>query len=132
MGCSATEPVELASSYDLQTVEGDVPPRLIGATVGRDVSVEGGRLSFGSPPSSSSLGWTCSRIVPAGAAARVQATYGYTGTADVSGRRVAFHTATGLGSVEFEGLLATIGHLQVPVPNLVPTVNEVLVEFAPN
>ena len=41
------EPVELASSYDLQTVEGDVPPRLIGATVECDVSVEGGRLSFG-------------------------------------------------------------------------------------
>jgi len=131
MGCSGTEPVELASGYDLHTVEGDVPPRLIGATVECDVSVEGGRLSFG-PAEQFELGLDVLTDCSRGGSGPSHETYGYTGTADVDGRRVVFHTATGLGSVEFEGLLATNGHLQVPVPNLVPTVNEVMVEFAPN
>jgi hypothetical protein len=131
MGCNGTEPIELASSYDLHTVEGDVPPRLIGATVECDVSVEGGRVNFGEAEQFE-LGLDVLTDCSRGGGGPNRATYGYTGTADVDGRRVMFHTATGSGSVEFEGVLATNGHLQIPVPNLVPTVNEVTVDFAPN
>jgi hypothetical protein len=47
LGCGGTKPVELADNYELRTVEGDPPPRLLGATVECDVSVEGGRVAFG-------------------------------------------------------------------------------------
>jgi len=60
-----------------------------------------------------------------------QATYGYTGTAQVDGRQVAFHTATGGGPLTFEGQVSGSGQLQVSVPGLIPTVTEVAVAFAP-
>lgn len=46
--CDGTEPIDLASSYTVSTVEGVPPPRLVGATVECDVSVVGGHLTFGS------------------------------------------------------------------------------------
>ncbi len=53
-----TEPVELASSYTLTTVEGDAPPRLMGATVECDIVVNGGHLTIGLADTSS-WGSTC-------------------------------------------------------------------------
>jgi hypothetical protein len=130
-GCGGTEPIELADDYELRTVEGQTPPRLIGATLECDVSVEGGRVAFG-PAEAFELGLDvltdCSR---AGGSPSRQ-TNGYTGTADVTGRRVVFHTANGAGPVTFEGVVAANGNLQVSVPGLVPIADEVAVEFAPN
>ena len=57
-GLGGTEPVELASSYTLTTVEGDAPPRLVGATVECDIVVNGGHLTTGRP-TTSSWGSTC-------------------------------------------------------------------------
>jgi hypothetical protein len=129
-GCGETEPIELADSYELHTVEGAPPPRLIGATVECDVQVEGGQVSFG-PADQFELGLDVITDCSRGGGSPSRATYGYTGTADVSGRRVVFHPATGSGPVTFEGLLDTTGYLQVSVPGLLPFVDEVALEFAP-
>jgi type 1 fimbria pilin len=69
----------------------------------------------------------CSRA--GGATSEV--TYGYTGTAQVDGRQVTFHSANGSGAVVFEGQGTSASRLQVVVPGLVPLVEQVTVEFAP-
>jgi hypothetical protein len=129
--CSGTEPIELASSYTISTVEGAAPPQLVGATVECDVSVGGGRLTFG-PAEQFDLGLDvlidCSR----GGGSTSESTYGYTGTAAVEGRRVTFHTARASGPLVFEGQGSSSGRLEVVVPFLVPTVDEVSVGFLPN
>ncbi len=131
LGCGGTEPVELADNYELRTVEGDPPPRLMGATVECDVSVEGGRVTFG-PGDQFELGLDVLTDCSRGGGSPNRATYGYTGTADLTGRRVVFHTANGSGPITLEGVVTASGYLQVSVPGLVPTVDEVAVEFAPS
>lgn len=130
VGCGGTEPVELASSYTLSTIEGASPPRFVGATVECDVSVEGGHLTF-DPAEQFELGLDVLTDCSRGGGTPNQATYGYTGSAIVEGRRVMFHTATGLGPVVFEGEVSGTGQLRVTVPGLVPTVNEVATAFVP-
>jgi hypothetical protein len=125
------EPIELRLSYDLRTVEGAAPPRLVAATANCDISVEGGRASFG-PTEQFELGLDVLTDCSRGGSSSSRATYGYTGTADMSSRLVVFHTATGLGPVTFEGVFADNGNLEVSVPGLVPIVDEVVVEFAPS
>jgi hypothetical protein len=125
-----TEPIELASTYTLRTVEGTPPPRLLAATVECDVSVGGGHLSF-TATDQFELGLDvltdCSRTGEAPS----EVTYGYTGTARVDGRRVTFHSANGSGPIVFEGQGTNASRLEVVVPGLVPLVDEVRVEFAP-
>jgi hypothetical protein len=125
-----TEPIELASSYTVRTVEGSSPPRLVAATVECDVFVGGGHLAF-TETDHFELGLDvltdCSRTGDA----PNEATYGYTGTAQVDGRRVTFHTANGGGPVVFDGLVASASRLEVVVPGLLPLVDQVTVEFAP-
>jgi hypothetical protein len=125
------EPIELALSYDLRTVEGAAPPRLVAATADCDVSVEGGRASFG-PTAQFELGLDVLTDCARGGSASIRATYGYTGTAEMGSRRIVFHAATGLGPVTFEGVFADNGNLEVSVPGLVPILDEVVVEFAPS
>jgi hypothetical protein len=129
-GCSGTEPVELATSYTLSTVEGASPPRLVGATLECDVSIGGGHITF-SAAEQFELGLDVLTDCSHGGGTTSQVTYGYTGTAHVDGRQVTFHTATGGGPVTFEGQVAVSGQLQVSVPGLVPTVTEVAVAFSP-
>jgi hypothetical protein len=126
--CGGTDPPELASSYTLTTVEGDAPPRLMGATVECDIVVNGGHLTFG-VADHFELGidvlTDCSRAgsVPS------QATYGYTGTVELDGNRLVFHTANGAGPISFEGQASGSAHLTVTVPGLVVTVDQVTVEY---
>ena len=62
-----------------------------------------------------------------------ESTYGYTGTAETERRRVAFHTSRGsLGPLVFEGVVSGTGRLDVVVPFLVPTADQVSVGFAPD
>ena len=123
-----TEPIELASSYSLSTVEGDQPPRLVGATLECDVSVVGGHLTFG-PADHFELGLDVSTDCSRGGGGTQEATFGYTGSAEVNGRRVVFHTARGSGPLEFEGQASDEGTLGVTVPLLVPVADQVTVGF---
>ncbi len=126
-----TEPIELASRYTVRTIEGSPPPRFVAATVECDVSVGGGHLSF-TAMDQFELGLDvltdCSRLgdVPS------EATYGYTGTARVDGNRVTFNSANGSGPVVFEGQGVSASRLEVVVPGLVPIVDQVTVEYAPD
>ena len=131
VACSGTEPVELADAYDLHTVAGGPPPRLVGATVECDVSVEGGRVTFG-PADQFELVLDVLTDCARGGGSPSRQTLGYTGTADASGRQVVFHTGTGAAAISFEGEVVAGGHLQVSVPRLVPTAEHLDVEFAPN
>ena len=123
-----TEPIELASSYTLSTVEGDQPPRLVGATLECDVSVVGGHLTFG-PADQFELGLDVSTDCSRGGGGTQESTFGYTGSAEVDGRRVVFHTARGSGPLEFEGQGSDAGTLGVTAPLLVPTADQVMVGF---
>ena len=122
-----TEPFELASSYTLTTVEGDTPPRLMGATVECDIVVNGGHLTFGMAERFE-LGIDVLTDCSRGGSVPSQATYGYTGTAELDGNRVVFHTANNGGPFTFEGQ-ADGGRLTVVVPGLVVTVDQVTVEY---
>jgi hypothetical protein len=126
--CGGTDPIQLASSYTVSTIEGDPPPRLIGATVECDVSVGGGHLTIGTARNFE-LGLDVLTDCSRGGGSTSEATYGYTGTAEVDGRRVVFHTATGSGPLVFEGQATGATHLEVVVPGLVPTAEHVAVEF---
>lgn len=90
-----TEPIELANSYTLSTVEGAQPPRVVGATVECNVSVVGGHLTFG-PADHFELGLDVSTDCSRGGGGTQEAIHGYTGTAEVDGRRVVLHTAAAL------------------------------------
>jgi hypothetical protein len=135
-----TEPVELAPSYDLTTVEGGAPPRLVGATVECDVSIVGGRVTFGTfgphedpaPEDYFELGLDVLMDCSRGGGSNTESTYGYTGTAEVDHRLIRFHTARLSGPLVFEGVLSVTGELETVVPLLVPVADEVSVEFAPN
>ncbi len=129
--CGGTEPIELADSYVLSTVEGGSPPRLVAASVECDVLVGGGSLTFGPAEQfelTLEVETDCSR---GGGESPDNSTYGYVGTADVDGRRVVFNTATGLGPVVFEGQATGAGRLETVVPGLLPLIDEVAVEFVP-
>ena len=130
LGCG-TEPIELASSYTVRTVEGTSPPRLVAATVECDVLVGGGHLAF-TETDHFELGLDvltdCSRTGDA----PNEATYGYTGTVQIDGRRVTFHTANGGGPISFDGQGTSASWLEVVVPGLVPLADQVTVEFAPD
>jgi hypothetical protein len=132
-----TEPIELAAGYSLTTVEGGAPPRLVGATVECDISIVGGRVTFGAteqpaPDDYFELGLDvltdCSRV--GGSAS--ESTYGYTGTVDVDHRLIRFHTARLSGPLVFEGVLSVTGELETVVPLLVPAADELAVSFSPN
>jgi hypothetical protein len=125
-----TEPIELASSYTVRTVEGTPPPRLVAATVECDVSLGGGHLSF-TATDQFELGLDVLTDCSRAGGATSEATFGYTGTAQVDGRHVTFHSANGSGPVVFEGQGTSGSRLQVVVPGLVPLVDQVTVEFAP-
>jgi hypothetical protein len=131
IGCGGTEPIELADDYELRTVEDHPPPRLIGATLECDVSVEGGRVTFG-PGEQFELGLDLLTDCSRGGGSQSRETNGYTGTAEVSGTRVVFHAANGAGPITFEGVVVANGNLQASVPGLVPTADAVAVEFEPN
>jgi hypothetical protein len=131
VACGGTEPIELASSYTVNSVEGGAPPQLVGATVECDVSVVGGRLTFG-PAEQFDLGLDVLTDCSRGGGSPNEATYGYTGTAAVDGRRVTFQTARGTGPLVFEGQVASSGELEVIVPLLVPTADEVRVSYLPD
>jgi hypothetical protein len=131
VACGGTEPIELASSYTMNSVEGEAPPQLVGATVECDVSVVGGRLTF-SPAEQFDLGLDVLTDCSRGGGSPSEATFGYTGTAAVDGRRVTFHTARGTGPLVFEGQVASSGELEVIVPLLVPTADEVSVSYLPD
>jgi hypothetical protein len=129
--CGGTEPIELAGSYTVNGVEGETPPQLVGATVECDVSIVGGRLTFG-PTESFDLGLDVLMDCSRGGGSPSESTYGYTGTATVDGRRVTFETARGTGPLTFEGQVASSGELEVTVPLLVPTTEEVRVSYSPD
>jgi hypothetical protein len=126
--CGGTEPLELASSYTLTTVEGDAPPRLIGATIECDIIVNGGRLTVGAF-NDFDLGIDVLTDCSRGGSVPSQATFGYTGTVDLDGNRVVFHTANHGGAFTFEGQADGSAHLRVVVPGLVVTVDQVTVEY---
>jgi hypothetical protein len=126
--CGGTEPLELASSYTLTTVEGDAPPRLIGATIECDIIVNGGRLTVGAF-NDFDLGIDVLTDCSRGGSVPSQATFGYTGTVDLDGNRVVFHTANHGGAFTFEGQADGSAHLSVVVPGLVVTVDQVTVEY---
>jgi hypothetical protein len=126
-----TEPIELASSYTVHTVEGAPPPRLVAATVECDVSLGGGHLTFAATDQFE-LGLDVLTDCSRAGGATSQVTYGYTGTTRVDGRHVTFHSANGSGPVVFEGQGTSAGRLEVVVPGLVPLVDQVIVEFAPD
>ena len=128
--CGGTEPIELASSYAVSSVGGAPPPRLVGATVECDVSVVGGHLSFGAAEQFE-LGLNVLTDCSRGGGSPSEATYGYTGTVVVDGRRVTFQTARGSGPLTFDGQVAPSGELNVVVPLLVPTADEVSVSYRP-
>jgi hypothetical protein len=125
-----TEPIELASRYTVHTVEGTPPPRLLAATVECDVSVGGGHLTF-TPTDQFELGLDVLTDCTRTGEAPSPVTYGYTGTVHVDARRVTFHSANGSGPVVFEGHGTSASRLEVVVPGLVPLVDQVTVEFAP-
>ena len=126
--CGGTEPLELASSYTLTTVEGDAPPRLIGATVECDIVVNGGHLTVGAADHFE-LGIDVLTDCSRGGSEPSQATFGYTGTVELDGNRVIFHTANNGGPFTFEGQANGGAHLTVVVPGLVVTAEEVTVEY---
>ena len=126
--CGGTEPIELASSYTVSTIEGDPPPRLVGATIECDVTIGGGHLTVGTARNFE-LGLDVLTDCSRGGGATSEATYGYTGTVEIDGGTVAFHTATGSGPLVFEGQTTGVTRLAVVVPGLVPTVEQVAVEF---
>jgi hypothetical protein len=126
--CGGTEPFELAGSYTLTTVEGDAPPRLMGATVECDIVVNGGHLTVGAADHFE-LGIDVLTDCSRGGSVPSQATYGYTGTVELDGTRVVFHTANNGGPFTFEGQANGSAHLTVVVPGLVVTVDEVTVEY---
>jgi hypothetical protein len=125
-----TEPIELASSYTLRTVEGAPPPRLVAASLECDVSLGGGHLSF-TATDQFELGLDVLTDCSRAGGGTSDVTYGYTGTAQVEGRHVTFQSANGSGPVVFEGQGTSANRLQVVVPGLVPLVDQVTVEFAP-
>jgi hypothetical protein len=134
-----TEPIELASSYSVSTVNGKQPPQLVGATVTCDVNVGGGNLRVGSsfdpsvPVASDyfelflNVLEDCSR---AGGGTN-ESSYGYTGTIAVEGRRVVFTTARGGAPYTFEGQVTGSSRIAVSVPLLVPVAEAVTVELVP-
>jgi hypothetical protein len=126
--CGGTEPLELASSYTLTTVEGDAPPRLIGATIECDIIVNGGRLTVGAF-NDFDLGIDVLTDCSRGGSVPSQATFGYTGTVELDGNRVVFHTENNGGPFTFEGQADGNAHLTVVVPGLVVTVDQVTVEY---
>jgi hypothetical protein len=126
--CGGTEPLELASSYTLTTVEGDAPPRLMGATIECDIIVNGGRLTVGAF-NDFDLGIDVLTDCSRGGSVPSQATFGYTGTVELDGNRVVFHTANNGGPFTFEGQADGSAHLSVVVPGLVVTVDQVTVEY---
>jgi hypothetical protein len=138
--CGGTEPIELAASYTLSRVEGVAPPQLVGANVECDVSVVGGRITFESsdqsvpvPDDYFELGLDVLTDCSRGGGSTSESTYGYTGTVESERRRVAFHTSRGsLGPLVFEGTVSSAGRLEVVVPFLVPTVDQVSVDFVPD
>ena len=129
--CGGTEPAELAGSYTVSSVEGEAPPQLVGATVECDVSIVGGRLTF-DPAEQFDLGLDVLTDCSRGGGSSSESTFGYTGTAELGGRRVTFHTARGSGPLVFEGQVASSGELEVVVPFLVPTADEVRVSYQPD
>ena len=129
--CGGTEPVDLATSYTLSTVEGVVPPHLVAASLECDVTIGGGRVTFG-PGEHFDLGLDVLTDCSRGGGSTSEATYGYTGSVQVSGRQVVFHTATGSGPVVYEGEVSAAGRLEVTVPGLVPLVEQVAVAFLPD
>jgi hypothetical protein len=126
--CGGTEPLELASSYSLTTVEGDAPPRLMGATVECDIVVNGGHLTIG-VADHFELGIDVLTDCSRGGSVPSQATFGYTGTVELDGNRVVFHTENNGGPFTFEGQADGNAHLTVVVPGLVVTVDQVTVEY---
>ena len=130
--CGGTEPIELAASYTLTGVEGVAPPQVVGATVECDVSVGGGRMTS-TPSQQFDLQLDVLTECPRGGGSTSESTYGYTGTVEIEGRRVTFHTSRGnLGPLDFEGTVSSAGRLDVVVPFLVPIVEQVSLEFAPD
>ena len=134
-----TEPVELAAGYTLASVDGGTPPQLVGATVECDISVVGGRVTFGTiaqqpaPDDYFELGLDVLTDCSRAGGSTSEATYGYTGTVEVDQRRVVFHTAgAGGGPLDLEGVLTVTGQLETTVPLLVPLTDELSVSFAPN
>ena len=125
-----TEPIELASSYTVRTVEGAPPPRLVAASVDCDVSLGGGHLTF-TATDQFELGLDVLTDCSRSGGATSEATYGYTGTTSIDGRHVTFHSANGSGPVVFEGRGTSASGLEVVVPGLVPLIDQVTVEFAP-
>jgi hypothetical protein len=126
--CGGTEPLELASSYTLTTVEDDAPPRLMGATVECDIVVNGGHLTIG-VFDHFELGIDVLTDCSRGGSVPSQATFGYTGTVELDGNRVVFHTENNGGPFTFEGQADGNAHLTVVVPGLVVTVDQVTVEY---
>jgi hypothetical protein len=131
VACGSTEPPELAATYSLSSIEGRVPPYLVGATIECDVSVVGGRILFG-PADQFELGLDVLTDCSRAGGSTGESTYGYTGTVELDHRLVRFHTARGSGPLVFEGVLSVTGQLETVVPLLVPIADELSVAFLPN
>ena len=91
------------------------------------------RKSLGRNTRFSEGAWCVVELLPAsrGGGSPSEATYGYTGTVIVDGRRVTSQTARGSGPLTFDGQVAPSGELNVVVPLLVPTADEVSVSYRP-
>ena len=126
-----SEPFELASSYTLATVDGGSPPRLVAATIECDISITGGRVTFGRNETFE-LFLDESTDCSGGGGTPSEASYGYTGTVSLDGRRVEFHTANGGGPFSFAGQVVSGGDLAVTVPGLVALIDEVAVVYTPD
>lgn len=129
-GACGTEPVEIGGSYTLSAVEGTAPPYIVIATVECDVSIAGGRLTFGAAEQFElviDMLTDCSR----GGGSPSEESLGYIGSAEIDGRRVTFHVPTGTGPLVFEGLASSAGPLTVEVPLQVASADQVSVRFLP-
>jgi hypothetical protein len=130
--CGENEPLELADNYTLTAVEGGSLPRLVGATVECDLSISGGYVIFG-PGDQFELQLDLITECPPGDSDPTEDSWGYTGSVQVDGRDLTFHTANVGGPLTFEGRVTGTGQLEATVPDLIPVADtEIAVEFAPD
>lgn len=127
-GCGSLEPLDLGQTYVVTLVEGAAPPRLVLATDGCDVTVRGGRLTFDQTDQFDLRLDVFTDCVRGGGIA-AEATYGYTGSADIRGPRITFHVLRGGNPPDFEGVGVGTGPVAITVPELVPLVDHVSVTF---
>ena len=97
-----------------------------------DISITGGRVTFGANETFELFLDEVTDCSRGGNETPSEASYGYTGTVSLDGRRVEFHTANGAGPVTFDGQVSGVGDLSVTVPGLVALIDEVSVVYTPD